>query len=269
MEELDMDRYQKYILKTLDNGNNFVFSRCCSTDCENERGLASSGTYDKTTDSFNIKQDEDITKTQYVLIIDLSYEDCNPFDGVFVRKNNQWEEVPCVNKQYRIVADFNERLDAIKFAFVNKIADDYILKITYTEADKEEYYAKLAQAKKDNLLSTAAIKVSTGADLVNIYFHPCCDEYDHTEIRLFIPKDYVTVGGQYGPVKKPSSWSIIKKCDVPAEDFFKSVNGLAYGKYAFILKQFDKNNQLLLETDYIAFSINKPVKPELGCINVI
>lgn len=119
------------------------------------------------------------------------------------------------------------------------------------------------------MLTTAAIKVSTGADLVNIYFQPCCDEYDHTEIKLFVPKDYTKVGGPYGLVEKPSSWSLIKKYSVPIEDFYKSINGLAYGEYSFRLKQLDNNNNVLLETNHISFRITKPKKPTLGHVNVI
>ena len=264
-----MNKYQKYILDSLNNGNNFVFSCCRPIGDEIIGDSKIYGTFDKTIDSFNITQDDDITKTQYSLIIDIKQIEVNPFNVISVYKNNQWIEIPYVNKQYKIVADFNDRIDAIKFSFVNKIADDYILKVTYTESDKEQYYAKLEQERKDNLLTTAAIKVSTGLDLVNIYFQPCCDEYDHTEIKLFIPKDNVTVGGLHSSEQQSSRWSIIKKCNVPTEDFYKSINGLAYGKYAFILKQFDKNNQLLLETDYILFSINKPHKPEFGHLNVI
>ena len=264
-----MDKYQKYILKQIETGKIFVFSRCFPIDSESAAELNKYGAFNESADTFNITQDEDITKTQYYLIIDMEYVESNMFEGIFAHKDNQWVEVPCVNKQYRILVDFHDKTDAIKFSFVNKIANDYILKVTYTEADKEKYYAKLEQTRKDGLLAAAEIKVSTGADLVNIYFQPCCDEYDHTEIKLFVPKDYVTVGGPYGPVQKPSCWSVIKKCDVPVDDFYKSVNGLACGTYAFILKQFDKNNQLLLETDYIEFSIEKPVQPEFGHINVI
>ncbi len=264
-----MNKYQKYILDSLNNGNNFVFSCCRPIGDENIGNSTIYGVFDKTIDSFNIKQDDDITKTQYSLIIDINQIEVNPFDIISVCKNNQWTEISCVNKQYKIVADFNDKIDAIKFSFVNKIADDYILKVTYTESDKEQYYAKLEQERKANLLTTAAIKVSTGSDLVNIYFQPCCDEYDHTEIKLFVPKDHVPTDGSHNPTQNPSSWSLIKKCDVSTEDFYKSVNGLAYGKYAFTLKQFDKNNQLLLETDYILFSISKPPKIEFGHLNII
>ena len=106
-------------------------------------------------------------------------------------------------------------------------------------------------------------------DLVNIYFQPCCSDYEYTEILLYIPQDYVTVGGPYGPVKKPSSWQMFKKCKVPAEDFYKSINGLAYGTYAYVIKQFDKKDNLLLETEYIEFSLKAPKQPIMGRINRI
>lgn len=248
-----MDKYQKYIFKQIDTGTIFVFSRCHPIGFKNSTDSNDYGAFDESADTFNITQDEDITKTQYSLIIDMEDVESNPFEGIFVHKDNQWIEVPCVNKQYSFVADFNDKADAIKFSFVNKIANDYILKVTYTEADKDKYYAKLEQARKDRLLAAAEIKVATGADLVNIYFQPCCDEYDHTEIKLFVSKDNVMTGSPYSSMRKSSGWSVIKKCDVPVGDFYKSINGLAYGKYAFTLKQFDKNNQLLLETGYIEF----------------
>ena len=114
------------------------------------------------------------------------------------------------------------------------------------------------QEYKDNLLKTADIKVSTGADLVNIYFQPCCDKYEYTEIQLYIPKEFVTVGESYGPVQNPSTWSMIKKTKVDPEEFYKSINGLANGKYSFILKQYDKDNAIILETGYIEFTISTP-----------
>ena len=56
---------------------------------------------------------------------------------------------------------------------------------------------------------------------------------------------------------------------VPAEDFYKSINGLAYGTYAYVIKQFDKKDNLLLETEYIEFSLKAPKQPIMGRINRI
>ncbi len=91
---------------------------------------------------------------------------------------------------------------------------------------------------------------STGNDLVNIYFQPCCDEYERTEITLYKDNQMLT------------------KYKVDDGVFFKSISGLAYGNYEYIVKQFGKNDKLLLETGKIRFSISRPNyggKPIICC----
>ncbi len=249
-----MDKYQKYVFDEIDN---FMSTHCYMVGRENEKGAVNYCVLDRDTDSFNITQDEDITKTKYVIIIDLKKCDYIFFNAVFVLKDNRWIEIPCVDKQYRIDIDFDDRADAIKLSFVDKIADDYILKLTYIEADKEQYYTKKEQERKDNLLNTANVQVATGADLVNVYFRPCCDAYDHSEIRLYIPRENGT-GSKHSSEKQLESWCFIKRYTVQSDEFFESINGLAYGKYAIILKQFDKENNILIETDYISFFVSRP-----------
>lgn len=259
-----MNKYQKYIFAKLHIRASFVFSSCCPVgfywDC------IEYGKFDEKNDAFEIKQDEDITKTQYALMLDLSKEKINPFNGIFVHKDNQWIEAPCVNKQYRILIDFNDRTDAIKFSFINKIADDYILNVTYAEADKEQYYAKLEQEKKNDLLFAASIKVSTGADLVNIYFQPCCDKYKSAKVELYtaegkferlgipnvIPRGIKVVPPKLlgGTVKM-----MIGQFKVDEGMFFKSITGLAHGVYAIKLIQFDENGNELLRSDNVFFVV--------------
>lgn len=272
-----MDKYQKYIFDKFDHNKVcYIFFRCCPIEDDLVGSTAKYGVFDSETDSFCIKQDDNINKTKYVLIIPSSVYKYTPrkftaFSGVFVFKNNQWNEIACENEQYRIIIDFNDRIEAIKFVFTNQIATDYVLKITYEEADKEKYFAKIEKDRKETLEKNANIKVSTGMDLVNIYFQPCCDQYDHTEILLYIPNEEVHRGyrSNNAEIIEVLSWSLIKKCQVLADDFYQSINGLAYGKYAFILKQYDKNNNLILETDYIPFVISKPETPTMGHAVVI
>ena len=170
---------------------------------------------------------------------------------------------------FSLELNFEKRVEKIKLTFTDNIVDEYIFSVQYIEADKVLYYQKQAESRRNNYIESAQIKHSTGNDLVNIYFQPCCSDYEYTEIYLYIPQDYVTVGGPYGPVKKPSSWQLFKKCKVPSEDFYKSINGLAYGTYAYVVKQFDKKDNLLLETEHIEFSLKAPKKPITGHINRI
>ena len=86
------------------------------------------------------------------------------------------------------------------------------------------------------------IKVSTGNDLVNIYFQPSSETYCKTIIELFLAED-----------KNPGQ--LIGKYKVDEDMMFKSISGLARGNYAFKLYQYDNKGNLLIKTDYQYFKI--------------
>lgn len=269
-----INKYQKYIFGKYGviGDTRFIISRCCPIEDEDTTGESVSyGTLNRQNDSFTILQDENITKTKYMLSFPGDIDGYHLFDGIFISKNNEWIKVETVNNEYRIIADFSDRINAIKFCFVNGIADDYILNIEYREADKEKYFAKIAKEKKEALEKAASIKVATGADLVNVYFQPCCDEYDHTEILLYISREGDFKGRTSNDEKttiESVPWLLIKKSKIPVEDFYASISGLAYGKYAFILKQYDKNDNVIIQTDYITFIIEQP-QVDCGHWNII
>lgn len=238
-----MDKYQKYILSKYGDNLTRMFYRACPIEQEEQGSSIQYLFCDENTNSITIKQDEDINITRYILIAHGKVNRYDVLSGISVYKKKQWEQVKLEEKGYKIIIDFNDRIEKVKLSFLNNLADDYIITINYQEADKEKYYAKKEQERKDNLFKTANIRVSTGADLVNIYFQPCCDEYARTEITLY--KENM----------------MLAKYKVDEETFFKSISGLAYGKYEFILKQFDKGSNTLFETEHIEFTISSP-KPQ-------
>lgn len=61
---------------------------------------------------------------------------------------------------------------------------------------------------------------------------------------------------------------MLAKYKVDEDVFFKSINCLAYGKYEFVLKQFNGQGNILLETVKMTFDIKGPVMPHGPC-NVI
>ena len=258
-----MDKYQEFLM----NNNNSYYVLATNGQISKETTLVDN--------QINLTQNEDITINDYTLYIaNESIESVFMIKGVEEHAFNKETDTlsPILTRKterFFTAINFNDKFESVKIIFKNNLADDLFLPLSYVLADKEKYYAKKEQEYKDNLLKTADIKVSTGSDLVNIYFQPCCDKYDYTEIQLYIPKDFVTVGGPYGPVKKPSTWSMIKKCKVDSEEFFKSINGLANGKYSFILKQYDKDSNILLETEHIEFSISAPKQQIVGRVNRI
>ena len=238
-----MDKYQEFLFKGWLRPY-FIFFRCCPSENEIEGNSKQYGTFDKDADTFTLTQDEDINIVDYVLMVSNDAVKSANIESIYIFANGKWEAVglsPYGQQAlvYKISINFNNRIEKIKFIFKNGLADEYILNIKYIEANKEAYYAKQEQNKKDDLLKAASIKHSTGNDLVNIYFQPCSDEYDRTEIILY--KD---------------SQMLAKYKDDGV--FFKSISGLAYGTYEYVVKQFGKNNKILLETDKIRFSINRP-----------
>ncbi len=139
--------------------------------------------------------------------------------------------------------DFTKRASEITLHFVNGIADDCTIEIKYVETSKSEWDEKVAKEVRDNLLKNAQIKHSTGIDLVNIYFQPCNDAYDRTEITLY-------TGDQ-----------LMAKYKIENEVFFKSITGLAFGRYYYEVSQFDSNNNLIVKSDKIEFSLFAPRTP--------
>ena len=51
---------------------------------------------------------------------------------------------------------------------------------------------------------------------------------------------------------------MLAKYKVDEGTFFKSISGLAYGTYEYVVKQYGKSDKLLLETAKIKFTINTP-----------
>lgn len=236
-----MDKYQKVLLESNDK-NSFYY--CVSIK---DGGGSPSTKFDYNTDVFTLTQDEDIFSTKYALVIktNSNIETCT----IFV--NGEWQSASRKGAAFAIGLDFENRVEKVKLTFADNIVDDYIFSIQYVEANKDLYYKKQADAKRNTYIEAAQIKHSTGADLVNINFQPCCDEYCKTEITLY--KDNM----------------MLAKYRVDEECFFKAIIGLAYGKYAFVLKQFDSNGEALFETDKMEFSIAKPQQPFMGRINRI
>lgn len=283
-----MNKYQEYLISQSKRSKEgtFLFANCAPTGkvCKDD----TYGSYNTETNYFLIKQDPDITKTEYDLAIS---KNAYPFiAAVKTKKNNLYSDIPLssvsvskpinvrratqvMDERFIIKVDFNDRIDAIKLSFIKNIADDVEIAIAYQEADRQAYTEKQKIIYKENMLKRAAIKHSTGESLVNIYFQPCADNYDHTEISLFIPDktETVRVGSPHGPIDQENvlSWALIMKTTVENGVFFKSVPGLAYGRYAYIVKQFDKENNMLIETNYTEFCIQRQQPPVIDSGNIV
>lgn len=229
-----MNKYQKYFLKEDAYIDCFALGSDinCSLDRTLENGVV------------RIKQNEDISIKEYTLASRY------PFDYLC---ENEWRKSSKMeNRVWQIAKfDWSVPIEKVRFLVDNEFVEALEINIEYEFADVEAYNKKEEQKRKNDLIEKASIKHSTGADLVNIYFQPCSSDYIRTEIALY--RDGL----------------MLSKYKVDEESFFKSIGGLAYGTYSFIVKQFDRNDNLLLETEHIEFTLKSPKAPVMGRINRI
>ena len=229
-----MNKYQKYFLKEDAYIDCFALGSDinCSLDRTLENGVV------------RIKQNEDISIKEYTLASRY------PFDYLC---ENEWRKSSKMeNRVWQIAKfDWSVPIEKVRFLVDNEFVEALEINIEYEFADVEAYDKKQEQKRKNDLIEKASIKHSTGADLVNIYFQPCSSDYIRTEIALY--RDGL----------------MLSKYKVDEESFFKSIGGLAYGTYSFIVKQFDKSDNLLLETEHIEFTVKAPKAPVMGRINRI
>jgi hypothetical protein len=236
-----MNKYQKFILdrtlcfvsKDMTVGSKAYFNSFINNDGE-----------------FEVKQDENYNIKKHNIILSGLKVSFIELDGIKYEPTNFEKHSYFDNIMIVIPVDFDNPAKELKLHFIDNFADTLSIKLKFVVADKGLYDAKMHDALIKERTKTANIKVSTGADLVNIYFQPCCDSYARTEIALY--KDNM----------------MLAKYKVDEETFFKSISGLAYGKYEFILKQFDDKGNIILETDKINFSINAPNYAGRRVINI-
>lgn len=244
-----MNKYQRVILE---NQEVKVFYTCSSV--KNNAVLAAAFDYD--TDTYALTQEEDIFSTAYEFVVkaNSNIASCEYYC------NGAWCAAEKKAGDFVIALDFEKRIEKVKFTFLDNIADDYIFEVKYIEADKDLYYQKQAETRRNTYIEAAQIKISTGADLVNIYFQPCCPECGKTEIELWVAKGkrenhhgmraYIPklIGGE--PEQMMAKFSV-------EEGFlYKSIVGLAKGVYAYKVRQYSKTGELLFETDFQFFEIS-------------
>lgn len=245
-----MDKYQEFALKH----TQYVIYE----DGNFKKPLTSDNWLDISDGVIKVKQLEDYNKTKYVI----------RFNGGTVKS------VTFNKKEYSQITsdDFSHPSVIVPIDFANKVNkltihyecfEDTDVSIEYEDANKEAFDEKLNKEHQDELAKKAAIKISTGADLVNIYFQPCNDTYAKTTIDLYLANGkYSTspmVMGKHDvfhpQLLSASAGQLMGKFSVEDGMLFKSITGLAHHAYGVKVSQFDKNGNLLFTTDFIYFDI--------------
>lgn len=160
--------------------------------------------------------------------------------------------------------DFNNQINEITLHF-NGVIDPITLPVIFNPCEKSIYDEKVEKERQKELELKANISISTGADLVNIYFEPSKDNYGKSTIELWLAEGQYTkapmVMGKHdifiprlidGTAK---AQRMIGKFGVEEGMMFKSINGLAKGTYGVKLSQYDDKGELLFESDFRYFAI--------------
>lgn len=206
-----------------------------------------------------LQQEEDINLTKYQFVA-LSNPNGSGIEKVSFYKGDKWIEAELViekNKKvlalpdyyqrsfergyvaYVINLDFDDKVKKIRFEYKNGIVEPIDLSIEYVEANKEAYYQKVAAQNRSELLAKMSVSCKTGDFLVNVYWQNATDKVKKILFELFIDNQ-----------------QLIMKNEMDADVMFKSVQGLAYGKYYFRLSQLDEKGNVIVATDLIQFTLS-------------
>ena len=265
-----MDKYQKLLVQKARIKEWLYFENNGVSDEESNK-YWKRVVFDENNDTVTIIQDENPNIVDYTLIIFGE----SLIKTIEIYKNSKWEKIEKSTFKtrwaaFRLNINFDDRIEKVKVSFRDNLADDYIINVVYQEADKEKYYAQKEQERKEALIKNTQIKHSTGADLVNIYFQPCNEHCAKTEIELWIAKGkrenhhgmlaYVPrlIGGE------PEQ--LMAKYIIEEGIYFKAINSLAKGVYGYKIKQYDKDNNIIIESEFNYFDIGFSSRP-VGRVN--
>lgn len=255
-----MDKYQEYMIKYLSFGFTTKKLAYFSKFEKNQVCL------DENKEKLLVKQGTDPTIEKFVWMIGWAKDSAVQTIEYFI--DNTWkpaETVEVDNRTFFVLnADFKKRIEKLKFCIKSAMTEDIIFPVEFVEisdADKKNYYDKVASEQRDIYISAASISHSTGTDLVNIYFQPCCADCGKTEIELYIAKGKYESPGRttyvaYTPhLIGGEVQQLIGKFTVDEGNLFKSIGGLANGVYAYQLRQYNKFGNVLFESGFKFFKI--------------
>ena len=236
-----MDKYQEDLIK----GVRFI---CCDVETINTMENPFQN------DLLKIVQDEDITHTKYFIYLEQS----KIVSKIEVCKNQKYENLAKKSlktysgkfkfnrEEFVMDFDFNTKeISKIKIHFINDLADPLEIPIEYVEADKEKYNEKLKIQLQKELTEKANVTVKTGDSIINVNFQPVNESYVYSKVELYLTD--TKIGANTNP-----NYQLMAKYKTEEDVYFHSISGIAYGKYAIVLIQYDKENNEIYKSDYIS-----------------
>ena len=154
-----------------------------------------------------------------------------------------WERKP--DNRWKIEVDFNNPIEKIKFCFDKEGIDDYEIELNCVYSDKKAYEEKILTQKRQELQKLMNIRVISAYDgrRINIVFnpYPAAEKFTYAVIDLY------------------EGDLFLKEYRLPDGECILMEDKLAIFNWEIVLKLFDKDNNLLFETDKMKFAINPPI----------
>ncbi len=220
VSKLKLDPKQSYFLK------NFSF---CYVDKEGPFGGYA---INSETNQITIIQNEDITKTIYLLKITSEFS-----FAVSKKVKNKWSEQTKFGCEQVVLLDFNDQVSKIKIFLEDDWCEPFTLSIIYVKSDEKAWYAKLKkeeEAKKALLLEERrkemGLKVRDGVGLLNVFFNILSDKVKKIKICLYWNDNGVKTLVQSHEL-------------LPPQNFLPILN-LGFGGWTIEVIQYDKNGDV-------------------------
>lgn len=153
-----------------------------------------------------------------------------------------------------IKLDFDNKVSSIRIEFNHNLADQIEIPIEFIDADRAAWDAKEEKEYRENLAKLASIKIIKGDFFINVLFNPLdAEKYSYSVVTLFYSyHDYTS---------REDIHQLMGSFKSENDKFFIPICNLGYGHYSLILKQFNKENQIMYESERIEFSIERESIP--------
>lgn len=191
-------------------------------------------------EEIKVSQNENYNLTKYGIVV-RGWS----IKAIKYKVNNKIRNAEKLNQlDFLIELDFDDKIKNITIYFDKNMIDPVEIKVSYIDADRKKWDEKMKKLHREELNKKANIKVKTGDSLINVIFNPISEKYAYSKVELYLDSKELQFMARY---------------KIEGEVFFHSINGLAYGSYAFVLIQYDKDNNEIYKSDYISVSLNKPI----------
>ena len=169
--------------------------------------------------------------------------------------NNKWEDCRPNETQrnsWFVPFDFNHRIERIRFSFDQPEIEDYEIEVVFIPADKNAWLEKTRKEKRAELLTRMdmhIIKNPSPYPPINIVFHPASADFSYAVIELYFHRVISIPIDEYN-CKNEEYYDLLKSYRIPdGELIWTNTDLVVTNKYLVALKQFDKNNDLIIESD--------------------